>query len=289
MKLSVVLATRNEQENIVKCLESVESIADEIIVFDEYSTDKTRILAEKHGAKVFLEPHHDIFHVTKQKAIDKAKGEWILQMDADEIITPELAKEIKEVVNMSNEELLLRKPKNAKLERLFKRHQSLIELRDGKIGTDNNEIVAFFIPRLNMFLGRPLVHAGVYPDPAIRLIKKGKAYLPAKSVHEIMQIRGKIAWLYNNMEHNDSPTLSRYFNRLNRYTDLHSEELKASKVSKGFAGFVSYVFLKPSYSFLMSFLRHKGLLDGVNGFLWSFFSALHFPISYFKYMTNNKV
>ncbi len=289
MKLSVVLATRNEQENIVKCLESVESIADEIIVFDEYSTDKTRILAEKHGAKVFLEPHHDIFHVTKQKAIDKAKGEWILQMDADEIITPELAKEIKEVVSMSNEELLLRKPKNAKLERLFTRHQSLIELRDGKIGTDSNEIVAFFIPRLNMFLGKPLVHAGVYPDPAIRLIKKGKAYLPAKSVHEIMQIKGKIAWLYNDMEHNDSPTLSRYFNRLNRYTDLHAEELKVSKVSKGFTGFMSYLFLKPTYSFLMSFLRHKGLLDGVNGFLWSFFSALHFPISYFKYVTNNKV
>jgi len=77
MKLSVILATRNEEANIVRCLESVKDIAGEIIIFDEYSTDKTKELAEKLGAKVFLEPHHDIFHITKQKALEKADGEWV--------------------------------------------------------------------------------------------------------------------------------------------------------------------------------------------------------------------
>lgn len=285
MKLSVVLATRNEEENIARCLESVKSIADEIIVFDEYSTDNTKKIAEGLGAKVYLEPHHDIFHITKQKAIDTAKGEWILQMDADEVITKELAKEIVEVINMTDEELLNRKPKSEKLKKLFERHQKLIEERDGKIDKDTNEVVAFFIPRRNMFLGKPLIHAGVYPDPAIRLIKKGKAWLPAKSVHEIMKIDGKIAWLFNDMEHYDSPTLKRYLMRLNRYTDLHAEELKEKNISKGILGFLQYVFLKPSYTFLNLYFRHKGFLDGINGFLWSFFSALHFPIAYFKYVT----
>lgn len=287
MKLSVVLATINEEQNIARCLESVKDIADEIIIFDEYSTDNTKKIAESFGAKVYLEPHHDIFHITKQKAIDMAKGEWILQMDADEVITPELAKEIVEVINMTNQEILDRKPKLEKLHKLFERHQKLIEERDGKIDKDTNEVVAFFIPRRNMFLGKPLIHAGVYPDPAIRLIKKGKAWLPAKSVHEIMKIDGKIAWLYNDMEHYDSPTLKRYLMRLNRYTDLHADELREKSVSKNLISFIQYVFVKPIFTFLNLFFRHKGFLDGVNGFLWSFFSALHFPIAYFKYLTDN--
>ena len=79
MKLSVVLATRNEEENIARCLKSVKDIADEIIVFDEYSTDNTKKIAESLGAKVYLEPHHDIFHITKQKAIDMEKLQGIMQ------------------------------------------------------------------------------------------------------------------------------------------------------------------------------------------------------------------
>ncbi len=285
MKLSVVLATRNEEENIARCLESVKDLADEIIIFDEYSTDKTKEIAEKYRAKVFLEPHHDIFHITKQKAIDAAKGDWILQMDADEVITPELAGEINEVINMTNSEILKRIPKSEKLEKLFKRHQRLIEERDGTIDKNTSEVVAFFIPRRNMFLGRPLIHAGVYPDPAIRLIKKGKAWLPGKSVHEIMQIDGKVAWLYNDMEHYDSPTLKRYLSRLNRYTDLISIELMDQNISKNIITFINYTFIKPVYTFLSLYIRHKGFLEGVSGFLWSFFSALRFPIAYFKYIT----
>ena len=98
-KLSVVLATRNEEENIGRCLESVKDIADEIIVVDEFSDDLTREIAEKYGAKVFTEPHHDIFHITKEKALEKASGEWILQLDADEVVTPELSEEIKLVID----------------------------------------------------------------------------------------------------------------------------------------------------------------------------------------------
>ena len=142
--LSVVLAVRNEEENIARCLNSVKDIADEIVVVDEHSTDKTRKIAEELGAKVVEEEHHDIFHITKQKALDLATGDWILQLDADEVVMPELAKEINDLVKHGKES---RKPKE-----LFLRHQKLIEERDGRVGKDNDEIVGYFIARKNMFL-----------------------------------------------------------------------------------------------------------------------------------------
>ena len=283
MKLSVVLATRNEEENIARCLESVKDVADEIIIFDEYSTDNTKKIAESLGAKVYLEPHHDIFHITKQKAIDMAKGEWILQLDADEVVTPELAKELTSVIKGQSVVI-----NDMKKQKLFERHQQLLEQIDGKLGKDTGEIVAYFVPRRNMFLGKPLIHAGVYPDGVIRLFKKGKAYLPCKSVHEQMVIDGKVSWLNGDLLHYDSPSLKRYLMRLNRYTDLHADELKENGVTKSLISFIQYAFIKTSFTFLNLFFRHKGFLDGVNGFLWSFFSALHFPIAYFKYLTDNR-
>lgn len=277
-KLSVVYATRNEEENIGRSLESVMDIADEVIIVDEYSTDKTVDIAKKYGAKVFLEQHHEIFHTTKQIALDKAKSEWILQLDADEVVTPELSKEIS---------LVLGGAAPIVTNRLFERHQRLIENRDGKIGNSTGEVVGYFIPRKNIFLGKPIIHAGVYPDPAIRLVKKGRAYFPAKSVHEIMQIDGRIGWLASDLYHYDSPTLSRYFLRFNRYTDLQASELKNKNISKSAIGFIQYVIYKPIFTFFNLYLRHLGFIDGARGFLWSFFSALHFPIAYFKYITSD--
>jgi glycosyltransferase involved in cell wall biosynthesis len=284
MKLSVVLATRNEEENIGRCLESVKNIADEIIIFDEYSTDKTVEVARKYGAKVYNEPHHDNFHITKQKAIDKANGDWILQMDADETITTSLSKEIESIVKATNGDLL-KKKLNLDKNTLYTRHMRALEERDGKIGESTGEIVAFLIPRINIFLGKPLVHAGVYPDPAIRLIKNGKACLPAKSVHEIMEVKGETSWTENAMEHYDSPTFERYLLRANRYTDLTAEQMKAEKIKLNIRTLLYYSFVKPSFVFLSLYLRHLGILDGMRGFIWSLFSALHFPISYFKYYT----
>lgn len=278
-KLSVVLATKNEENNLPKCLGSVKDIADEIIVVDEYSTDRTVEIAKSFGAKVYLELHHEIFHITKQLALNKATGDWILQLDADEIITKELSQEIKTVVDGGHPVV-----SDEGKRKLFERHQKLIEKRDGPIGKRTGEVVAYFIPRRNLFLGKPLIHAGVYPDPAIRLVKKGKAHFTGKSVHDIMQVDGEVSWLSSDMIHNDSPTLRRYFDRLNRYTDLHAEELKQKKVPKNLFYLVFvYSFLKPMYIFLNLFIRHKGFLDGLAGFLWSSLSAMHYPITYFKY------
>ena len=277
MKLSVVWATRNEEANIARSIGSVKDIADEMIIVDEYSTDQTRDIAEKLGVKVYLEPHHDIFHVTKQKALDKASGEWILQLDADEVVTDKLKKQIREVLEGSYKYIP---------NKIFDKHQSLIEARDGKIGNASREVVGYFIPRLNMFLGKPLVHAGVYPDGVIRLVRNGKAKFPQKSVHEQISLDGGVSWLSGDLLHYDSPTLKRYLARLNRYTDLFAKEYSDQNLSKSFWNFFLFTIYKPFFTFFSLYLRHKGFLDGAPGFLWSFFSALRFPLSYFKYLTN---
>lgn len=283
-KLSVVLATLNEEAYIGDCLKSVKGIADEMIVFDESSTDKTKEIAEGLGAKVFIVTHEPHFHITKQKAIDKAQGEWILQLDADERVTPALAEEIRKAISMTREELRNRII-DPKKERLFKRQQALLIQRDGVIGKSTGEIVAFFIPRRNYFLGKALIHAGLYPDGVIRLFKRGKANLPSDDVHAQMKLDGEVAWLENDLEHHDSPTFTKYLKRMNRYTSLHAEELKDKGVKKNLAGFIYYVFLKPVGVFCSLYFRHKGILDGVRGFIWSLFSSLHYPVAYFKYWT----
>lgn len=287
-KLSVVLATRNEEKNIRSCIQSIKSIADEIIVVDENSTDNTREIAKEMGAKVYLEPHHSIFHITKQKALDLATSEWILQLDADEIVTPELSREIEQVLASDNDGLFEKRKSIIRENRQFLKHQQQIENRDGMIGKKTGEIVAFFIPRLNMFLGKPLRHAGVYPDPAIRLVKKSKASFPAKSVHEIMKVDGEISWLKNDMEHYDSPTFSRYVARANRYTSLTAHEFEKNNLKKNLLTLFYFSTIKPLFVFINLFFRHKGYLDGIFGFVWSIFSAIHFPLAYYKYWTQSK-
>jgi glycosyltransferase involved in cell wall biosynthesis len=285
--LSVVLATRNEEKNIADCLDSVKNIADEIIVYDEYSTDKTREIAKRYGARVFKFKHKRNFHETKQRAINKASGKWILQLDADERVGKRLSEEIRSVINGKHISFLkgtLDKKESDKKQKLFKRHQKLLEQRDEIIFEVSENPDVYFVPRINYFLGEPLIHGGVYPDGVIRLFKKGKAYLPAKSVHEVMKASGSVGWLFNDLEHNESPTLKRYFSRMKLYTDYNAGEIKSKYIHKGNVWLLAYfVFLKPNTVFLNLYFRHKGFLDGYRGFLWALFSSWHFPVAYYKY------
>ena len=284
-KLSVVLAVKNEQQNLNRCLRSVKDIADEIIVFDDGSTDNTIEIAKSFGAKVTEYQRKGNFHETKQAAINAATGDWILQLDADEVVTSELASEIKGLINSSEPENLQNKKakNNLRKWRLFQRHQQIVEERDGKFMTGAAPVNAFFVPRRNMFLGKPLIHGGVYPDAVIRLFKKGKAYLPAKSVHEQMKVDGRVGWLFSDLEHHDSPTLRRYLERANRYTDLTAEKHRADKTPKNVWKLYLFTIHRPLITFLSLYFRHKGFIDGIRGFLWAFFSGMHHAIAYWKY------
>ncbi len=281
--LSVVLATRNEEANIAKCLASVKALADEIIIFDEHSSDKTREIARSFGAKVYEVDHEAIFHITKQKAINKATSDWILQLDADEFLSQELSEEIQVVLSMTDKEILERRPANKQLFSLFLRHQKVVERRDGNLGKKTGEVVAFFLPRRNLFIDEPLIHAGVYPDGVIRLIKHGKAHLPAKSVHEQMVIEGEVAWLFSDLVHNDSPTLRKYLQRMNRYTDLRAADLHQELAPKSLVSLLQKTFIDLPFQFGLRYLRRRGYKDGIRGFLWSLLSAWQYPLAYYKY------
>jgi hypothetical protein len=117
----------------------------------------------------------------------------------------------------------------------------------------------------------------------IRLFKKGKAFLPAKSVHEQMIIKGEVGWLFEPLFHYDSPTLKRYIERLNRYTDLHAEELSEGRVPRNGRYILIASFFWPMKAFLVRYVVHAGFKDGLRGFLWAMFSAWHYPLAYYKY------
>lgn len=284
--LTVALATYNEENNLSACLESVKDLASEIVIVDGSSTDKTVAIAKKFSARVTVTDNPPIFHINKQKAIAMATSEWILQLDADERVTPALAREIKKVISLPEKELeeyeeLL--PNRA----LFLRHQKLLEKRDGQIGKEG-AYVAFFIPRLNYFLGKYLRYGGTYPDGVIRLFKKGKAHLPTKDVHEQMVVDGRVGWLENALKHKDSPTFRRYLERNNRYINLMTKQLEEKFVRKNIKTSADYLLFKPVSWFFLTQVRHKGVLDGYQGIVFSFFSALRFPRAYMRYREKSR-
>lgn len=281
-KLSVCIATYNEEKNIGACLESVRQLADEMVIVDGSSIDRTVEIAKSFGARVYVRENPPIFHINKQKAFDLAKGDWILYLDADERVSDELAKEVVNIINMDKLELDLYQ-ENLKDRKLYLKHQRVLEQRDGQIGTEG-EYVAFFFPRLNFFLGKFLRYGGVYPDGVIRLFKKDKAYLPCKSVHEQPVVLGKVGWLQNDLLHIDSPTLKRYLEKNNRYINLIVDELRANQVKKNFVQFVNFCLVKPVWWFIWTQIFLKGILDGPQGITFSFFSALRFPRAYLRYL-----
>jgi len=247
-KLSVVLATYNEEANIKDCLNSVENLADEIVVVDGSSQDRTREIAEKMGAKVYLVANKIMFHENKQLALEKATGQWILQLDADERVTPDLEKEIK----------------------------LQLEKKDCQYN-------GFFIPRKNYFLGRFLTKGGQYPDYVIRLLKKSQAYFPCQSVHEQIKVKGEIGYLKNDLLHLANPTLSRYIRNANRYTTFTAWQMKKKNTSLSLFNKLKYLIYLPLITFLKIYFRHKGFVDGFAGFVFAFFSGLHYPIAFIKY------
>jgi glycosyltransferase involved in cell wall biosynthesis len=283
LKLSAAITTFNGAGSIGQCLESIKDLVDEIVVVDGTSSDNTVEIAKKYGAKVTVVENQANFHINKQKSFEFCKGDWILYLDDDEVVSKKLGQEILKVINMKSDELADYQS-NLPNKKLFLRHQKLLEKRDGGIGTKEGEYVAFFFPRLNYFLGKFLRYGGVYPDGVIRLFKNGQAYLPAKDVHEQMVVKGRVGWLENDLLHYDSPTFDRYIKRNNRYIKLIASQLEAQKLPKNAVTFILYMLVKPIGWFLMTQIKHKGILDGIPGIIFSFFSALRFPRAYLIYL-----
>ena len=249
--LSVVLATYNEEKNLPSCLDSLKDITDEIVIVDGQSLDKTVEIAKKYNAKIKITTNKQNFHINKQMAIDMATKDWILQMDADEHTSPELREEIK-----------------------------------GILEKDPKEFNGYWMPRKNWFLGRFLTKGGQYPDYTLRFYRNGKGRLPQKDVHEQAEVEGKVGYFKAALLHYPYASFKHYLIKWNFYNNFYATQIKEEQTHKNifqkiFYAFM-YLFIRPTHWLLTTFIRHKGFYDLGQGFVFSLFSSLRFPVSYIK-------
>jgi len=213
------------------------------LLVDKTTTDKTVEIASRYE-KVKIElVEWQGYAATKSEALALTTGDWILWIDADEALSAELCKEIKN---------FREKPRS--------------------------DFVAYKIARRAFFLGKWIKHSGWYPGYVVRFFKKGEATFNANAVHEGLVVKGKIGTLQNDIYHFTDPTISHYFRKFNEYTSLAAKQLFAE--SRRFK--VSDVLLRPPFLFFKMFILRKGFLDGLHGFVLAVFSSLYVFTKYLK-------
>ena len=235
MPLSVVLITHNEEANILRTLKSVAPLvrdgAGEIVVVDSGSTDNTVEIAKSIGAKVFQEPWRG-FAAQKNSAINKATGDWVLSLDADEEVSPEV---------------------QAFIQQFLARPAS-------------NQSGGVMFGRRNYFLGRWIRHGGFYPDKKLRLFRRGSGRFEDRLVHEDIALKpgsrvedpGGI-----DLIHHAYPTLAGYIEHMNRYSSLGAQ----MAVEKGRHSGPADLVLRPVATFFYNYFFRLGFLDGRKGLL----------------------
>jgi len=228
--LSIVIITLNEAANLPWTLASVRGLG-EIVVVDSGSTDATVEIARQAGTRVFAEPWKG-FGAQKNSAIAKTTGDWILSLDADEEVSPELAREITELLN------------------------------------GEPQFAAYRIPRLNHFLGEPLRHGGYWPDPKLRLFKRGAASFEERPVHETMRSAEPVGQLKGHLIHHCYPTIEDYREHMGRYSSLAAEALiDSGRAGRSWPWYVWNAVLNPAATFVYNYVFRLGFLDGRAGLL----------------------
>jgi len=265
VKLSVVVITHNEEANIARTLASVQALVSEgkgeIIVVDSGSTDRTVEIAKSFGAKVFAEEWKG-FAAQKNSAIDKATGDWILSLDADEEVERDLAALIVYATS----------------ERSPHPKQELLTAMGVTIPRDDAR--GYLVERRNMFLGRWITHGGYWPDPKLRLFRRGSGRFEDRKVHEDVCVDGETGRLRSGaLIHHSYPTLSDYIEHMNRYSSLGAEMV----VAKGKVGFsVANIVVRPLATFVYNYIFRFGFLDGREGLLLHLYHAVYVSWKYAK-------
>ena len=288
MTLSVVIITYNEEANLARTLESVMPLVGdgkgEIIVLDSGSTDRTVEIAKSFGAKVFVEEWKG-YAAQKNSAIEKASGNWILSVDADEEVEQTLADELAVLLQYAGAD------QSAQLEHLqriryvftwrtWRESRRIAKQKGMSGGSYVVMILGFWIPRKNFFLGRWIKHGGFWPDPKMRLFRKGAARFEDRLVHEDAKlIEGISGKLKHALLHHSYPTLSDYIAHMNRYSSLGAEMI----VAKGHRGYspINIVF-RPLATFLYNYFVRLGFLDGREGLLLHLYHAVYVSWKYAK-------
>lgn len=245
--LSVAIITFNEEENLRRTLASVKDIADEIIVVDSHSSDRTVEIAREFGAKVFVEDWKG-FAAQKNSALDKCTCDWILSLDADEEVSAELAEEIPQwfpdTINWG-----------------------------------------FWIPRRNHFLGKWVRHGGLYPDRKLRLFKNNFVRFEDRTVHEDAHPLESANWIDTqpimaDLIHHQYPTLTAYIEHMNRYSSLGAEMVVEKRGRVGFS--VMNIVVRPIATFVYNYFFRLGFLDGKEGLLLHLYHSVYVSWKYAK-------
>ncbi|MBW4027141.1 MAG: glycosyltransferase family 2 protein [Acidobacteria bacterium] len=243
--LSVAIITRNEEANLARTLRSV-SWADEVVLADSGSTDATLAIARDHNATIYEEAWRG-FGVQKNFALAQCSGDWLLSLDADEEVSPELQREI----------------------------QALL--------SEEPEYKAYSLPRRNLFLGRWMRHGGYYPDRKLRLFERGAARFEERVVHETVSYSGPCGQLKGDLIHHAYPDLDGYIEHMNRYSTLGAgaAHMRGS-TGQGLLSFLGNTVLNPAATFVYNYGLRLGFLDGREGLLLHLYHSAYVSWKYAK-------
>ena len=240
--LSVVIIARNEEKKIKECLESVKW-ADEIILVDNGSSDKTKDIAESFNAEI-IDYKNGSYSDLRNEGLRKSRGKWILYVDADERVDESLRKEI------------------------------ITEIRKSK-----NKYNSFAIPRRNTVLGRVMKHGGWWPDYVKRLFRKDKLKKWKGDLHEEPQFEGEMGHLKNPLIHIKEDNLTEMMDKTNKWSEIEAELMyKAGHPKMNVLRFASAIFRE----FWLRMIRNLGFLDGPEGIIFSLYQVWSKFISYAK-------
>jgi glycosyltransferase involved in cell wall biosynthesis len=235
MKLSAVILAKNAQDSIEKTLNSV-PFCDEIVVIDDYSTDKTVQIVKNRGVKVILNHLDSDFSKQRNLAFSHSRGDWLFYVDADEVVTPELTEEIKKIIK-------------------------------------NNEKSAYYIKRRDHFWGRELRFGELLRARRtgfIRLVKKNSGHW-SRPVHEEFQTKFQVGRLNGFLDHYPHPTIKGFLEEVNFYSTIRARELQKAGTSTGVFQILAYPFGK----FFVNYFLRLGFLDGPAGFVYAFMMSFH--------------
>ncbi len=241
MTIAAIVITKDEERNIAACLESLKWV-DEMIVVDAESKDRTVELAKAYTPKVFVRAWPG-YGPQKNFAMAQAAADWILIVDADECISDELREEIR---------ALLQKPGPA---------------------------FAYRIPRRNFYYGYWIRGAGQYPDPQLRLVRRGRGRYNDLPVHEHLEVDGPIGELHGHLDHHTHPTVLAHESKIERYSTLAAEErIRTGKPEAAWY----HLLVNPVWTFVKFYFFRRGYRDGLPGLIVSGFSAAHVLLKYAK-------
>ncbi len=241
MDISVVIITFNEQDRLEPTLKGVADIASEIIVVDSYSTDDTIKIAKKYTKNVFQRKWTN-YSDQKNFANSKVSFPWILSLDADERLSPEL-------------------------------HEELLQLKDKE-----PESIGFSMPRQVFYLGRWIKHTVWYPDRKLRLFQKDKAFWEGEFIHERLVIEGEVKKLKGALLHFTYRNIHDHLDQINVFSDLAAQKLYVKQKKCGWARLV----LLPIIGFIKSYYLKAGILDGFAGFVVSVLHGYSIFLRYAK-------